>query len=110
MGVAVTHLFPGTPSPNHPAHHLFGTAGSELLVKHVSDVNDGIKVYPVNPSFVTPTDNTTIYINDSEDSSNKDSILLALRDVDDSSRNKKSKNYFISLSKSSGMGMRIHLT
>eukprot|EP00957_Ditylum_brightwellii_P080985 6160094-Ditylum_brightwellii.AAC.1 len=91
VGVAVTHLLPGTPSPNHHAHHSFGTAGSQLLAKHVSDTNDIIKVYPENPAFVIPTDNTTICINDSEDANNKDSISLALRDIDDSSRNKKSK-------------------
>eukprot|EP00957_Ditylum_brightwellii_P186878 14230959-Ditylum_brightwellii.AAC.1 len=44
MGVAVTHLLPGTPNSNHPAHHSFGTAGSKLLAKHLSDANDGIKV------------------------------------------------------------------
>eukprot|EP00957_Ditylum_brightwellii_P088201 6718524-Ditylum_brightwellii.AAC.1 len=57
MGVTVTHLLPGTPSPNHPAHHSFGTAGSKLLAKHVSDANDRIKVYLVNPTFVTSNDN-----------------------------------------------------
>eukprot|EP00957_Ditylum_brightwellii_P169407 12894074-Ditylum_brightwellii.AAC.1 len=86
------------------------TTESKLLAKHVSDANGGIKVYPVNPAFVTSTNNTTIYINDSEDANNKDSILLALCDVDDSLRNIQSKNYFISSSKSGGMGIRIRLT
>eukprot|EP00957_Ditylum_brightwellii_P038065 2879265-Ditylum_brightwellii.AAC.1 len=109
MDVAVTHLVPWTSSPNHLAHYSFGTAASMLLAKHVLDANSGIKVYPVNPAFVMSTDNTTIHINDSKDANNKDFILLALRDVGDSLRNKKSKNYFISSSKSSGMGMRIRL-
>eukprot|EP00957_Ditylum_brightwellii_P132742 10122258-Ditylum_brightwellii.AAC.1 len=56
------------------------------------------------------TDDTAIYINDSEDANSKYSISLALQDVDDSSRNKKPKNYFISSLKLSGMGMMIHLT
>eukprot|EP00957_Ditylum_brightwellii_P128220 9779153-Ditylum_brightwellii.AAC.1 len=55
MGVAVTHLLPGTPNSNHPAQHSCSIAGSKLLAKHVSDVNDGIKVYPVNPAFVMST-------------------------------------------------------
>eukprot|EP00957_Ditylum_brightwellii_P111731 8521827-Ditylum_brightwellii.AAC.1 len=67
-------------------------------------------MYLVNPAFVMSTDNTTIFINDSEDANSKDSISLSLLNVDDSSRNKEPKNYFILSSKPSGMAMRIRLT
>eukprot|EP00957_Ditylum_brightwellii_P056584 4289469-Ditylum_brightwellii.AAC.1 len=43
MGVAVMYLLHGTPSSNYPTHHSFGTAGSKLLDKHVSNTNSGIK-------------------------------------------------------------------
>eukprot|EP00957_Ditylum_brightwellii_P055555 4210651-Ditylum_brightwellii.AAC.1 len=77
------------------AHHCFSTTGSKLLAKHVSTANGGINVYLVNPAFVTSTDNITIHTNDSEDASSNDSISSAPWDIDDSSRNKKSKNYFV---------------
>eukprot|EP00957_Ditylum_brightwellii_P210592 15365156-Ditylum_brightwellii.AAC.1 len=51
--------------------------GSKLLAKHVSTADGGINVYPLNPAFVTPTDNTTIYTNDSEDA-NTDGSTAAI--------------------------------
>ena len=110
MCVAATHLSPGNPPIDHPAQHNFGDDGSKLLADCVARAEGVSCVYPINPALITSTDDTTLYLTDCVEDTIKDSIRLALRDVNQDSRNMASKNYFISSPKPKKLGMRVKLT
>jgi hypothetical protein len=110
MAVAVTHLVPGNPCPSHPANHKFGTEGSKLLADLVSKAEGVPNVYPINPAYITSTDDTVLFISDVEEENDPSQIRLALRDTDEKSRNMKSKNYFVTAKKCKTMGIRVRLT
>ena len=91
MAVAVTHLLPGNPCPSHPANHRFGSEGAKLLARLVAQAKGVPRVYPINPAYITSTDDTVLYITDVEEAYDAGSIRLALRDNDEKSRNMKSR-------------------
>eukprot|EP00957_Ditylum_brightwellii_P111434 8499398-Ditylum_brightwellii.AAC.1 len=102
--VAASHLILGEPPEGHPTTFRFGTEVSKLLAELVCNVEG------VDLACVTSTDDTVLFITDEEDEKETVSINLTLRNTGSSSRNMKSKNYYVCGEKTNKMGIQVKFT
>eukprot|EP00957_Ditylum_brightwellii_P179468 13671354-Ditylum_brightwellii.AAC.1 len=85
------------------------TLGSKLLAKLVCPVEGVDAVYPINPDFITSTDDTVVYVTDVNQENDSATMQLALCDTDQESCNMKSKNYFVTSHRCNKFGIRVKL-
>lgn len=62
LTVALTSFLVGKPPNNHPSLKMKGTEGSKVFQELVSKCHGGKTIYPILPSLLTSTDDTTLFV------------------------------------------------